>query len=146
MILANVLRNDRLVYLQNVISSVCSYKQNLRAYQPKIIVVEQNSLSKGTKYIDWMLLNIHACGWYTTRLWVHLQTHLPTVHPLVLPHIIMPDELSGTGANDITDQFWQNASIVFLSLTQPRAFGDDKVGSTEIITLYTILWMWWCKA
>ena len=31
----------------NVIYSVCSYKQNLRAYQPKIIVVEQNSLSKG---------------------------------------------------------------------------------------------------
>ena len=48
MILANVLRNDRLVYLKTVISSVCSYiKQNLRAYQPKIIIVEQNSLSKG---------------------------------------------------------------------------------------------------
>ena len=39
------------------------------------------------------------------------------------------DELSDTGANDITDQFLQNASIVFLSLAQPRAFGDDKVGS-----------------
>ena len=47
MILANVLRNDRLVYLKNVISSVCSYKTNLRAYQPKIIVVEENALSKG---------------------------------------------------------------------------------------------------
>ena len=43
----NVLGNDRLVYLKTVISSVCSYKQNLRAYQPKIIIVEQNSLSKG---------------------------------------------------------------------------------------------------
>ena len=46
MILANVLRNDRLVYLKNVISSVCSYKQNLWAYQPKIIVAEQNYYPK----------------------------------------------------------------------------------------------------
>ena len=51
MILVNVLRNDRLVYLKTVISSVCSYKQNLRAYQPKIIIVEQNSLSKCQKYV-----------------------------------------------------------------------------------------------
>ena len=47
-----------------------------------------------------------------------LQRHLPYVHPLVLPHIIISDELSGTGINDISFGRVQ----LSLSLTQPRVF------------------------
>ena len=71
-----------------------------------------------------MLLNIHDDQAMSSSA-----NSSPNVHPLVLPHIIISDELSGTGANDITDQFWQNASIAILSLTQPMVFGNDKVGS-----------------
>ena len=43
------------------------------------------------------------------------------------------DELSGTGANEISF-----GTMLALSLTQPRVCGDDKVGLAEITCLYTV--------
>ena len=81
-----------------------------------------------------MLLNIHVVdtqpGYeFICKLISQTYTHWYS-------HIII---ISDTGANDITDQFLQTTSIVFLSLTQPRAFGDDKVGFAYIICLHTVL-------
>ena len=105
------------------------------AGQPKIIVVEKNSLSTG-KYIDWMLLSMHVvdtqldyefisssmtrcCDPPAITCSVSLNC-LP--YPLVLPHIIISDEVSGTGANEISF-----GTMLAFSLTQPRVCGDDKV-------------------